>query len=259
MTYRITSEFGAIQPSVRDGVHTGIDLAMPIGTTLRSTIDGVITKVYAGDGTIGKGVMIKGKNGKEYIFGHMDKVDVQIGQQIYFGETIGTSGNTGNSTGPHLHYAIRDENGKYIDPEPYIETLQKVTGNNSYFANNNEFTGDTFYKGPSNSRSELDGRLECEKFNENADLFDVNARFQSYLDYNTCIAKVEISDKIENFFKALIDVACELSTGVALIGGWLLIMLNMFGMQRAFRYFGILQGVNLLIHILLGGKSYESY
>lgn len=126
MRFRITSEYGVLE-EVRQGAHTGIDLAMPSGTELRSLMNGTVEKVFDNSGAIGNGVMIKTDDGKELIYGHMDKVDVNAGDQVNAGELIGLSGNTGNSTGPHLHFGMK-ENGSFIDPSEHVDKLDSMLG-----------------------------------------------------------------------------------------------------------------------------------
>lgn len=139
MAFRITSRFGEIS-SIRDGrSHTGIDIAMPEGTELRSVVDGVVTDVFTGSGFIGKGVEIRGVDGKEYIYGHLSETSVNIGDEVKFAQFIGESGNTGNSTGPHLHFSVK-ENGQFIDPEGYASQLMSLSGDmdTSVVANGDE-------------------------------------------------------------------------------------------------------------------------
>ncbi len=128
MKFVLSGAFGELS-QVRDGKHTGIDLQMETGTTLRSLMDG---KVYAvrdyGSENIGKGVVIKTDDGNYHIFGHMDKVTVSKGDEINGGDVIGLSGNTGDSTGPHLHFGIQDSSGNFVDPTQYGEELASISG-----------------------------------------------------------------------------------------------------------------------------------
>jgi hypothetical protein len=127
MKFRITSEFGAME-EVREGAHTGIDLAMNVGTELRSLQDGVVEKVLHLKNNIGDGVLIKFDDGTTGIYGHMSKINVTEGQQINAGDLIGLSGNSGNSTGPHLHFGLKDTNGEFVDPSPVIEQVAAISG-----------------------------------------------------------------------------------------------------------------------------------
>ena len=94
--------------------HAGVDFGMEIGTKLPSKIDGVVT--HAGwQGGYGNVVDIRSDDGVEIKYAHLSKPMVKVGQRVKAGEVIGLSGNTGNSTGPHLHFEVR-KNGKLQDP-----------------------------------------------------------------------------------------------------------------------------------------------
>jgi hypothetical protein len=226
--YRQTSDFGAIEP-VRNGVHTGIDLAMPVGEPLRSVVDGWVTKVWAGDGTLGKGVTIKGVDGREYIYGHMDSVAVKVGEAVNRAGLIGESGNTGNSSGPHLHFAVR-ENGQYVDPTRHKETLDSFA---------------ITYEGPSNTRESME---LCPQ-SDSVSWYDVEGKMQAAIDAKACETKLELI----GWLQGLGETVADLSYTIALIGGGILIVLRVAGMTRATKYFGVLQVTHLMIRFLLGG------
>lgn len=109
--------------------HTGIDLGFSENTTLRAISDGVIDKVFDGSGAIGKGLSIRMEDGTRAIYGHMNDVQVKVGDHINAGEIIGISGNTGNSTGAHLHFGLRSEDGTFLNPTPLAEKLTEISGN----------------------------------------------------------------------------------------------------------------------------------
>jgi hypothetical protein len=130
MKFRLTGKFGELSP-VRDfKPHSGIDFAMPEGTKLRSVVDGVVDRVYDGSGAIGKGLSVQMPDGTRTIYGHMSEVKSHIGDKIHAGEFLGFSGNTGNSTGPHLHFGMKDASGSVIDPTPYADKLANISGDN---------------------------------------------------------------------------------------------------------------------------------
>lgn len=135
MKFVITSNFGVIE-DIRNGrVHEGIDLATPMDTPLRSFCDGVVEKVVNyGNKDIGKGIIIKAKNGVEYIYGHMDRVDVHAGQKIHEGTLLGMSGSTGHSTGPHLHFGEKID-GQFVDPSNVIGKVDHMSGWNGTVEN----------------------------------------------------------------------------------------------------------------------------
>ena len=90
--------------------HRGVDIAVSIGTPVYSGIKGKVT--FAGrKGNYGNLVEIEGNNGIKVRYAHLNSVDVVTGQKVSDGEKVAETGNTGMSTGPHLHYEIIiDEN-----------------------------------------------------------------------------------------------------------------------------------------------------
>lgn len=118
----ISSPYGAME-SFRNSPHTGIDIPLNEGTLLETIQDGVVSQVFDGSTSIGKGVAIKTDEGLTQIYGHMNQVDVEPGQILNTGDVIGTSGNTGFSTGPHLHFAVQSTDGTYVDPTPLTSAL----------------------------------------------------------------------------------------------------------------------------------------
>jgi hypothetical protein len=128
MKFRLTGKFGELSPVRNMQPHSGIDLAMPGGTTLRSIADGVVDRVYDGTGLIGKGLSIKFPDGTRAIYGHMNEVKAHVGDHLNAGDIVGLSGNTGNSTGPHLHFGLKDADGSVIDPTPIAEKLASISG-----------------------------------------------------------------------------------------------------------------------------------
>ncbi|MBQ0028518.1 MAG: M23 family metallopeptidase [Lachnospiraceae bacterium] len=98
--------------------HKGIDWATPVGTAIYASSGGVVTKAGWGSG-YGNVVYIKHPDGKETRYGHLSKVLVSPGQTVKQGQKIALSGNTGRSTGPHLHFEIRI-NGAAVNPLKYL-------------------------------------------------------------------------------------------------------------------------------------------
>ena len=94
--------------------HNGLDFGIPVGTGIKSTMDGQV--VYAGWNDQGYGNLVIIQNGdyKTY-YAHLSSIPVSVGDSVTAGSVIGLSGNTGNSTGPHLHYEVR-KNNVPIDP-----------------------------------------------------------------------------------------------------------------------------------------------
>lgn len=99
-------------------MHEGIDIGAPVGTTIVAPADGVITFSGPKPG-FGNFVQIDHGYGVETIFGHASTLSVRKGQKISRGDRIATVGNTGYSTGPHVHYEVR-VNGTPVDPLYYM-------------------------------------------------------------------------------------------------------------------------------------------
>ena len=105
--------------------HKGIDLAAQRGTAVMASHDGIV--IYTGKQFKGYGKMIMiEKDGWATLYGHLDKIVVYEGQKIRQGEVIGALGNTGRSSGPHLHFEIRKLDGP-IDPLPYLPAGEALT------------------------------------------------------------------------------------------------------------------------------------
>lgn len=106
--------------------HKGIDLAAPRGSAVMASHDGTI--IYTGSGFRGYGkmIMIESNDGWATLYGHLDKIVVYEGKKIRQGEVIGALGNTGRSSGPHLHFEIRQLNGP-IDPLPLLPAGEALT------------------------------------------------------------------------------------------------------------------------------------
>lgn len=116
---RISSSFGSRNHplyKVRKH-HEGLDLAAKIGTPVYAAADGVV-KFVGWNGGYGKVVKLNHKYGFETYYGHLNKWVVRNGQKVKRGQKIAEVGNTGNSTGPHLHYEVR-LNGKAKNPRGF--------------------------------------------------------------------------------------------------------------------------------------------
>ncbi|BFO14133.1 hypothetical protein SHKM778_05210 [Streptomyces sp. KM77-8] len=106
--------------------HSGQDYAIPTGTKVMATHGGTVVKAGpngAGDGpAYGNAVVIKHGNGTYSQYAHLSQVDVKIGQVVKTGQKIALSGNTGNSSGPHLHFEIRTTPGygSAVDPMKFL-------------------------------------------------------------------------------------------------------------------------------------------
>lgn len=118
--YRSTSGFGP-----RWGrMHEGHDFAGATGTPIHATADGVV--VYAGRmSAYGNLIKIRHDFGYETRYAHLSKIRVEVGQRVSRGERIGDMGNTGRSTGTHLHYEVR-VSGDAVNPMKYIKAARDV-------------------------------------------------------------------------------------------------------------------------------------
>ncbi len=118
--FRFTSGFGQ-----RWGrLHAGTDFAAPIGTPVYATADGVITESGWSSG-YGRLIKIRHEFGIETRYAHLNAMHVSVGQRVSRGERIGDMGNSGRSTGPHLHYEVR-VGGNPVNPMNYIRAGQDV-------------------------------------------------------------------------------------------------------------------------------------
>lgn len=116
----MTSNFGyRISPFTgRREFHKGFDIANRKGTPIVATADGVVSFV-GGKGLLGNTVVIDHGHGMVTRYGHLDKLAAKRGKAVKRGDKIATMGNTGRSTGPHVHYEIH-LNGIPVNPEKYI-------------------------------------------------------------------------------------------------------------------------------------------
>ncbi|MDA5284667.1 M23 family metallopeptidase [Streptomyces sp. Isolate_45] len=106
--------------------HSGQDFAVPVGTPVVATAAGTVVKAGpngGGDGpAYGNAIVIKHANNKYSQYAHLSKIQVRIGQKVGADQRIALSGNTGNSSGPHLHFEIRTtpNYGSAINPVAFL-------------------------------------------------------------------------------------------------------------------------------------------
>jgi len=111
---RITQRFGRTADSGRlytSGTHNGVDFGVSSGSNVYAALSGVIegfgnTDQYPGCQSYGKWILIKHNNGLSSLYAHLSLTQVSVGQEVSTGQVIGYSGNTGYSTGPHLHLTV---------------------------------------------------------------------------------------------------------------------------------------------------------
>ena len=124
--YRFTSGFGYRRDPKGAGnrMHEGTDLAGAYGTPVNATADGVV--VYANwDSGYGRLIKIQHDFGIETRYAHLSQIRVDVGQRVSRGDRIGDMGNSGRSTGTHLHYEIRF-GGKAVNPMTFIKAARDV-------------------------------------------------------------------------------------------------------------------------------------
>ena len=122
----ISSEFGKRMDPVngRSAFHTGIDFRSKPGDSIYATADGEVDKAFY-NGSYGNYVLIDHGNGYETAFCHLSKFLVRPGQKVHRGQLIGFVGNTGRSTGPHLHYEVTLD-GEPIDPYKFMKVASAL-------------------------------------------------------------------------------------------------------------------------------------
>jgi murein DD-endopeptidase MepM/ murein hydrolase activator NlpD len=117
---KITQNFGTTafsQSGAYNGKgHNGVDFRASVGTPVKSALSGVVqatgnTDQYAGCYSYGKWVLVKHNNGLSTLYAHLSHITENSGAQVSTGQVIGYSGNTGYSTGPHLHFTVYESNG----------------------------------------------------------------------------------------------------------------------------------------------------
>ncbi len=129
-SYRVTSEWGTrLNPVLqRSQLHTGMDFGVPIGTPVYASADGVAYFVNNGyNGGYGIMLRLNHSYGFNTFYAHLNRIVVNPGDFVKRGQLIAYSGNTGRSTGPHLHYEIRYL-GQDLNPRPFVEwTMRDYT------------------------------------------------------------------------------------------------------------------------------------
>lgn len=115
--YSPTTSYRASGGSWASGYHTGVDFAVPTGTSVRAVTSGTV--VSAGwAGSYGYQVVVRHHDGRFSQYAHLSAISVRGGQKVNSGQALGRSGNTGNSSGPHLHFEVRTGPGYGSDVDP---------------------------------------------------------------------------------------------------------------------------------------------
>jgi len=124
--FSITSDFGIRNHPVlnKPTLHAGIDLTSPASDIVKSVKPGKVL-VAGFHGNMGNTVLVRHERGVETLYGHLDRIFVKPGEDVTEGKPLGTVGNTGQSTGKHLHFEVLI--GSYqVDPKKVIQTAQYV-------------------------------------------------------------------------------------------------------------------------------------
>jgi murein DD-endopeptidase MepM/ murein hydrolase activator NlpD len=130
----ITSNFGW-----RDGKnHNGVDIDLWTGAPVKAAFDGMV-RVARNQGGYGNVVVVRHYNGLETLYAHLHKIKVKPGQVINAGQVIGLGGNTGKSTGSHLHFEIRFK-GKPINPKHLISFQEKELHSDAFVFTKNKYS-----------------------------------------------------------------------------------------------------------------------
>ena len=201
----ITSNFGS-----RWGrQHKGLDIKVYIGDTIRAAFSGKVRIVRYEAGGYGKYIVIRHNNGLETIYGHLSKQLVEENQEVRSGEVIGLGGNTGRSTGSHLHFETR-LCGVALNPALMFDfRAQDVTGD--YYAFNKET-----YDSESTNATRLRGKQDSSTYasTNSSDDYATNKRTTSGLTDQVSYHKVKKGETLERIAKkrgVTIEKICKLN------------------------------------------------
>lgn len=201
----ITSNFGS-----RWGrQHKGLDIKVYIGDTIRAAFSGKVRIVRYEAGGYGKYIVIRHNNGLETIYGHLSKQLVEENQEVRSGEVIGLGGNTGRSTGSHLHFETR-LCGVALNPALMFDfRAQDVTGD--YYAFNRET-----YDNESTNATRLRGKQDSSTYasTNSSDDYATNKRTTSGLTDQISYHKVKKGETLDRIAKkrgVTVEKICKLN------------------------------------------------
>ncbi len=201
----ITSNFGS-----RWGrQHKGLDIKVYIGDTIRAAFSGKVRIVRYEAGGYGKYIVIRHNNGLETIYGHLSKQLVEENQEVCSGEVIGLGGNTGRSTGSHLHFETR-LCGVALNPALMFDfRAQDVTGD--YYAFNKET-----YDNESTNATRLRGKQDSSTYasTNSSDDYATNKRTTSGLTDQISYHKVKKGETLDRIAKkrgVTVEKICKLN------------------------------------------------
>jgi murein DD-endopeptidase MepM/ murein hydrolase activator NlpD len=102
-----------------NGNHTGMDYNVPVGTPVKAAMEGVVTQVDI-NSDYGTSIMVDHPNGMQTIYAHLSSKDVKVGDRVTRGQQLGKSGKSGNASGPHLHFEVRNGKNNPVDPSELL-------------------------------------------------------------------------------------------------------------------------------------------
>lgn len=122
----ITSACGERENPIlqKQELHNGVDIAVAEGTDVIAVKSGTVTEVRT-SATYGKVVRYDTTDGYTVMYAHLSEILVQKGESIRQGQVIAKSGNTGLTTGPHLHYSVWKD-GELLNPQEFLSAMEKV-------------------------------------------------------------------------------------------------------------------------------------
>jgi murein DD-endopeptidase MepM/ murein hydrolase activator NlpD len=100
--------------------HKGVDIGAPLGTAVKATADGLVIQAEPTSGGYGRLVVIDHGGGYQTWYAHLLRIEVQVGQEVRRGETVGALGSSGRVTAPHLHYEVHVA-GTAMNPYGYMK------------------------------------------------------------------------------------------------------------------------------------------
>lgn len=156
--------------------HSGIDIALNVGDPIHAAFDGVV-RLAKYNGGYGNCIVIRHYNNLETLYGHLSKINVKVGQEVKAGDVIGLGGNTGRSTGPHLHFECRLMYACF-DPE-WIFDLETYSIKTSFLRIDKTYFGVESSQQKANKKTQKSKLSKVDKCFEN----------KPYISPNTLIAK----------------------------------------------------------------------
>ncbi|MFD7082191.1 transglycosylase family protein [Streptomyces sp. NPDC059918] len=119
----VTAHYGQ-RGSMWSSAHTGYDVGAAAGTPVKAVTGASVVKT-GNDGSFGNAVLLKLDDGRYALYAHLRSIHVRAGDRVSTGQTVGTVGTTGNSTGSHLHFEVRTtpDYGSDIDPVAYLRSI----------------------------------------------------------------------------------------------------------------------------------------